>query len=644
MRVFVRSTTLVFLLACLPLCAPGQESQREVLPQGERMDSLRRANTASVLLDRNLNTLNWSGRMSIDTMFSRTRITASGQFLANIIQPDGGTAGGLHSSESTQDDISLGIRHPIADFVSIDTRWSSLVFADNRGTGLSNASSHTGLAGISFFPVDFLSLTPLGGYRWDTQAGVRDRGISYGLEAELAPIDFDGYRFSGIGRMRRDAINPRVLDNHLAEISVYKPFGTFSRDSLEVGFLQTRREFYSREDSAIESRTDRYFSLANLLAFDVGQDLMTTMFVSISSRLLDKDERALISAAYSPSSFNTAIEEFRFDTYLQAAYSAHKRGLSALVRLGYSERSESHRAKAPEQMAQNIAVLFSERNRQEQTKDNLARRVSLSGSASLPLFDATDFYLLGSTGILRYDTPSELNYEDRDELLIAASLGLRHRFSQNLEALVSLDGTLSHLVYLLKERSANNNINRILRLSPRTIWHPVRWFSTTNVFEVLANYTVYDFEKQAALVRSFSYRQFAWLDSTRIEFSERVGLDFFTYLKLYERGLLKWEEFLERTENSSVDRTLAVQLRFTPGASTLFAIGLRYFSQSRYMYQDAVKKPDTFTGSVGPTCAIRWMIGPHSRLIFQGWYERRRLSDETFRSLATMTMHLYFHF
>jgi hypothetical protein len=368
------------------------------------------------------------------------------------------------------------------------------------------------------------------------------------------------------------------------------------------------------------------------------------MFVSITSRLLDKEERVLVSAAYSPSAFNTAIEEFRFDTYLQAAYCPHQGGMSAVVRLGYSERSESHRAKAPDQMPPNIAVLFSERNRQEQTKDNLARRVSLSGSAAYPLFDATDVSLNGSAGILRYDTPSELNYEDRDELLIAASLGVRHRFSRNLEGLISLDGTMSHLVYLLKERSANNNINRILRLSPRTIWRPVQWFSTTNVFEVLANYTVYDFEKQAALVQSFSYRQFAWLDSTRVELSERVGLDFFTYLKLYERGLLKWEEFLERTENSSVDRTLAVQLRFTPNVSTLFAIGLRYFSQSRYVYQDAVKTPDTFTSSVGPTCAIQWKIGPHSRLLFKGWYERRRLSDETFRSLATMTMHLYFHF
>jgi hypothetical protein len=122
-----------------------------------------------------------------------------------------------------------------------------------------------------------------------------------------------------------------------------------------------------------------------------------------------------------------------------------------------------------------------------------------------------------------------------------------------------------------------------------------------------------------------------------------VGLDFFTYLKLYERGLLKWDEFRERTENSFVDRTLAVQLRFSPDRTSVFAVGLRYFSQSRYLFKEAVKQPDSFTSSVGPTCLIRWIIGPHSRLQFNGWYERRRLPDGTYRSLASMTMHLSFH-
>jgi len=642
MSLFVRSMALCAVLAAAIPLAVGQESQRGT-EQETASDSLRRTNAANVVFDRNLNTFNWLGQVSLDTSIARTRVALGAQLLANIIQPEGGTSGGARSSESTQGNLRLAVTHPLTTYSSITTRWSSLVFADNRGIGLSNAFSHILLAGVSFQPTDDFSLTPLAGYRWDGQAGLHDRGAALGLDADLRPMDFDGYLFTGNASLRRDVVDPRVLENHIVRLGVYKPFGALSRDSLDVNYLQTRREFYSRGDSVIESRTDRVFSLSNLIAYEISREFLTSIFVNVSTRLLDKDERTLFDAALSPTAFDTQIEEFHLDTYVQLSYQTVDNRTSGAVRLNYSERSESHRAKTPDQMTAGVAVLFGERNRQEQTKDNYARRVALTGNARHRLCAATEISLAGSAGILRYDTPSLLNYEDRDELLVAVSLGVHHVFSRAVEAHVLLDGTLSHLVYLLKERSANNNHNRVLRLAPHTTWRPTPWLSTQNGFEVLANYTVYDFEKQLALVQSFSYRQFSWIDTTRVECTDRVGLDFFTYLKLYERGSLKWEEFRERTENAYVDRTFAAQLRFSPDESALVAVGLRYFSQSRYVFTDGVRSPDLFTSSVGPTCAIRWTFGPHSQLRFEGWYERRRQPDGAFRSLATFTMQMYFH-
>jgi hypothetical protein len=107
---------------------------------------------------------------------------------------------------------------------------------------------------------------------------------------------------------------------------------------------------------------------------------------------------------------------------------------------------------------------------------------------------------------------------------------------------------------------------------------------------------------------------------------------------------LRWDEFLERTENSTVDRTFSAQVRYAPGPALLVALGVRYFSQSRYIYKDTIRRPDTFFSSVGPTSLIQWDISATSRLMFQGWYERRKQSDGTFRSLASMTMHVFLHF
>jgi hypothetical protein len=213
-----------------------------------------------------------------------------------------------------------------------------------------------------------------------------------------------------------------------------------------------------------------------------------------------------------------------------------------------------------------------------------------------------------------------------------------------MEITVSLDANMSKLVYLLKERSANNNTNRVLRLFPVVTYRPAVFFSTTNGFEVLANYTVYDFEQGLAIARSFSYRQFAWIDSTSLQFTERVGLDFFAYLKLYERGQLKWEDFSERTESSFLDQTYALQVRFSPASGTLFAVGFRYFSQSHDRFERTGKTRVSFLRSFGPTCLILWEIGPHSQVSFRGWYEKRTLTDGVSWLQPSMTLDIFVNF
>jgi hypothetical protein len=317
-------------------------------------------------------------------------------------------------------------------------------------------------------------------------------------------------------------------------------------------------------------------------------------------------------------------------------------GFAASARLSYSERSERHFAKNPTAgfVRDTTQPPLTERQAQdqEQTKDNLTRRTSLAGTMRLPVSSSDTVALSGAASILRYDTPSAENVEDRDELLVALSLSTTHRLSRYLDLSVSLDGTLSHIVYLLRDRSANNNINRVLRFAPRTLFKPFPFFTSMNTFEVLANYTVYDFETQAAQVRSFSYRQFGWIDSTTIEVSHRLGFDVFVYLKFYERGQLNWSEFSERRENSFADRTYALQVRCVPDDGVLFAVGVRYFSQTRYSYTGNVRNLDSFLRSFGPTCWILWRPYPTSEVSMKGWYEQRRLEGGGSRSLANMTL------
>jgi len=634
-----RTFTLSSLLA-LPVAAHAQEPTRVPEPPGTTSGRPVRFNALSVVFDRNLNTSNWTGRFTLDTVLvSATRIRLRQQYLSNIIQLDPANS---HTGTLRSDQLGvlLGLSQPLSRSLDVRAEWSGLTYTDNKNIGLNDASFQSVTGGMRYTPFSAVSITPLAGYRWDNQAGIRDAGPSVNVEGRLDRTVFDGYEFQGIGQYHTDFVDPRKLESHTLRLQVGKEFAEGARDSLISGIARNRREFYVAGDSLIEGRLENVFSLINLLDYRMSSNVGASFLVTFNSRALDKDTRT--NGAYSGPErpFGTHIDEYLLESHLQTSYLSDDGSVSGYLRFSYGERNEAHAAKLPSNPTSNQLVLFAQQNRQEKTKDNISRRSMLSGGTTLPLSLTDRLGITGSVSILRYDTPSELNVEDRDEFLAALSIATQHRLGQFLEVGIILDGTLSHLVYLLKERSANNNINRVLRLAPRTVYRPASWLATTNVFEVLANYTVYDYEQQVALVRSFSYRQFAWLDSTRVEFGSRLGLDFFLLFKLYERGLLRWDEFTEQTENSFADRTVDALLRFTPASGTLFGVGVRYFSQSRYQHTGSARTLQMFLRSVGPTCAVLWQLGPHSGLYARGWLEHRTQPDGTKRRLANVFLNI----
>lgn len=629
---------LALILVVGPLVA--QEGVRQEESVLFVTDSLQTRNSLSVLFDRNLNTYNWVDRIVLDTAVVGLSVRFRQQFLSNIIRSDPVPTSSPTTLVSDQNSMTLAVQRPLASAVSVQTEWSSLIYDDARGVGLSSSSFHYLLGGVGLRPLPELTFSSLGGYRWDNQGTNRDQGPALQLTAAARGIDLDGYRFGGQGQFHTDFVEPRRLEDHFATLGMQKQFLGLTRDSLRAGIYHRRREFYTNADSAIESRTERIVAFGNTLDYEIVPFTLARLSVSIAKRGLDKDTRTRPGMPPGELVFDTRIEEFRLSAFVELLHRSPDGRSSLAARLAYSERDEAHQAKLPSEAPPNVVILWNQRNRQEQTKDNLARRTSLSGDLRLPLSSSDMLSISGTASILRYDTPSALNVEDRDELLVALGLGTQHRLSRVLSLELTLEATRSQLVYLLKERSANNNTNSVLRFSPLVTYQPSPVFRTVNLFEVLANYTVYDFENQLAIARSFSYRQFSWLDSSSVEITERIGLDFFAYFKIYERGQLNWEEFTERLESSFLDRTLALQLRYQPGSHLLLGVGFQYFSQSRYQHELGTRSLASFLRTTGPTCLVAWEVGRHSRIDFRGWYEQRVFADGSRRTQPSMTLNL----
>jgi len=616
----MRRRTITYLLlgmATLALPARSQAPQRPREIPAARADSLAFRNAAGVLFTRNLDTYNWNSRIFVDTSAAGVLLSLRHLYIANIIQTN------APKPASYQQNLSASVAVPISSALKAATEWSSLLYTDNRSAGLNRASFVDGLAGLQWFPVPAISLTPMAGYRWDTQAGIRDDGPSLLLRGQTHAFELGGYWLTGAGQFRADFLDPRKLEDHFLDIGAQKLFAENAADSLRLGVSRNRRDFYGIADGTIESRIDNSKSVSNLLHYDFLPSLGSNIFVGISARNIDRRVRPQPGVTLQAQYFDTRIDQLWLDLYVETLYRSADARTQAGIRVSFNERTEGHHVILPESASPAAIALYNERARQEQTKDNSARRTAVAGMVAIPLTSTDQVSVSGTASILRYDTPSLLNVEERDEQLVTLTVTTVHQITRSFRLELALDGHMSHLVYLLKERSANNNINRVLRFAPLTEFHPAPFFRTVNLFEVLANYTVYDFEDQTALAKSFSYRQFAILDSTALEFSRRLGLDFFAYFKLYERGQLNWDAFTERTENRFADQTYDVQLRFKPAPSLLLAAGLRYFSQTRYTFDEGERVLASFIRSIGPTTRILWSAGRYGRLQLSGWFERK---------------------
>lgn len=643
-----RCGTIFSLLSLSASCLLSQVNEQVVSSASEFGGKiLRSPNLASILFERNVNTFNWVGRAFMDTSLGKTWFRAREQFMTNSIRIDGAGASSRQGLRSDQQFLSLRAGHLLTTDFSPTAQWYSLVTTDNRSGGVGQVSIHSVLGGFEYSGLPLISLQPLAGYRWERQLGTRDQGFSYEVNGSLRPLELDGYRLRAIGQLHRDNIAPRLLESNNAGFGIQKNFLSFSRDSLDVGFIRNRREYYVVADSNIESRGETIISAMNLLDYELSSTVIATVAAGISDRILDKDTR-LIGGQSQPLTedykFGTSIEEFTLDVLLQAAYTSPGGSTTVIGRLAYNERNEDHAAKLPAEAPSTITLLHRQRDELEKTKNNVSRRTSLSGLLNTSLTRSDRITVAGGAAILRYDTPSLTNTEDRDELLVNASVTTFHTIGPNFQLAIALDGSISHLVYLFGDRSGSNNFNRILRLSPIALWRPTKNFRTTNSFEVLSNYTVYDFETQFSAVRSFAFRQFALRDSTVFDISARVGLDFLVHLRLYERGQLDWTEFTERLENSFSDQTYDGQIRFSPTPGILFGAGVRYFSQTRYTHTLGEKVLDSFFRSVGPTCNVLLELSSRSLVRLSGWYEYRTNPDGSTKELPNMTFHLQYLF
>lgn len=637
MRLFV---SIGIIMTCVFVSgAIGQIGSTAYHGSETNADSLTEMNQSLIGFERNLTTYLWTGRLAFDQSAGLFNLSFKDLYRSSIIKTTDTFIKDEHNATSI-------MTYKLSDDVKAQVNVSTLLQSDNRNYGASDVTSNQLLGGFSWQKSPFVDITPLVGYRWDKQLNIIDRGLSYSITGRVNDYDISGYRFSFQGRLTADQISPRQNHNDGASLTILKNFSEEARNTLHFQLSSAQRDFYFPADSMlqqaynvrvnIDSRREKIYGVNDELQYHFDKNLATTINFGLTQRTIERSTSVKDYEYPSASMFDSDVDEFRLETQLQLSYTTSSSFL--IGRIQYSERDETHTIRS----LQGVDSLFYyARLRDERENNNIAARTSVAilGSTALGYYDRVEGSF--TTSILRYDTPDSDNVEDRDELMIITDLSEEHVFSQCVRARLNVDVVLNHFVYLFSQRSANNNWNRIIRLSPRIEYTPVEWFTTTTSFEVLANYTVYDFEERLQSIQSYSFRQFSCMDTTLLKPAPHIEFFGIGGVKLSERGQLFWQDFKERPVDYFREYLIHGILRYK-AENVTFSSGFRIFLQDRFGYQGTEKNLVQRIVNLGPTCSVDWLFNPDATLSFSGWYEIQQQTGIPDRSIPNVSLRILF--
>ena len=629
---------LIFLLSFFLVSLSIAQSTTDSL---DYIGKIQQPNSLFSNFDKLLDTYYLNTGFSLTGNFSKTSFNVVENFRSTLFQS---------TTQSIRDEQYLTIigKYQFDDNFNLGVSANSTNLSDDRNTLLNKTRINYLTMFSEIRLIKDILISPFGGYSTNTQAGEEDNGPVYGFEGAANNLSFPDFSINSVFKFRNEDILPRRNLLRYFDLSVNNPFNPSVTNLLSGRFASSRKDFYFPADSIIsstfdivnniESRTENnYFAEDKLRYHELFSNVDFEISGTVNWRTIERDTRYKSAEIQSKNIFDTDVEELILSLGSTLLYKTGALNTSLSFNLG--ERDEQHVTKRFEGIDE---IFYEQRSELESRKNNNSTKATIAFAGEYN-FSRTDKLILSLFhNKLRYDTPSEDNDDDRDEILSIVRLSYRKNLSPFFQAFVNSEATFSHVVYLFAGRSSNNNINRVLRLAAGGYYTGAN-VSSLNTFEVSANYTVYDFEDLTSSLRSISFRQFIATDSSRVSLSNRYAFVLNGYIKLSEQADLNWGEFAERPSRY-LQEIFAVPKIMLTYNSAWFGIGLRYFSLNTFKYDELTRIPNTRYSSYGPLVEIIYNVYGSLNLLIDGWYEFISTNNVPDRERANFIMRLNWNF
>ncbi|MEJ2053736.1 MAG: hypothetical protein P8X42_07425 [Calditrichaceae bacterium] len=347
-------------------------------------------------------------------------------------------------------------------------------------------------------------VTPYSGIQQSKNRKYIDWGWNVGLKSQIDNFRIGDYNMSSIVNSNWDLYDKRQNFENEFHMGAETDFNRYTSDSISFSLSETKKEYYDNNplEKKITEVTISERKLRNRLYYTYSPANRFILFTNIQSRKLD---------------FVNDRKIFLIDNRLNFEHYGSK----LFYQISLRTNDET----------QDISTV----NKSQISQDNRTRQTIMKLESVYRINENQAINMDLAYSKLQYDTPDEQNTEDRDEQRFVAEIGYDHTISEYLNLQCTLYTYFYHKIYLSSEQSQNNNWNKIYKLNPKLKYQYGRIRNKLDT-QVLANYSIYDFEAYFTKTRSFIFRKYTLADSLVYQLYGSVNLGVFTRIELEDKG------------------------------------------------------------------------------------------------------------
>ncbi len=448
-----------------------------------------------------------------------------------------------------------------------------------------------------------LTFTPYLGYQNAKNRSHVDWGWDTGLRVHLNRYRFNNYTGDVDFASNFDVYPTRQNKEYTVNAYFSSRFSKFSFDSMYVRWNDLKKEYYVAD--SIEQVTINEREVQNKLFYDLNPTNRLLFQTTLQSRKI---------------SYFNGRSILLFENYLR--YLHLGRRMNILLSFRTSDRTED-----------NAGTYTDSRTRQSAFNANIRTRLTANQSLSLSLAYVK----------LQYDTPDSIvNNDDRDEQRFVANLKYAWQISPVLRLEFLTYAYLYHQIYIYRERSSNNNWNRIFKLNPRILYRVGR-LSNRLSSEVIANYTVYDFDQLFNEPRSFVFRKYTFSDSMLVRYYARQFVGSYIRIELEDKGTFYSREFKQQVLQSYQSEFYTFFLRNSHFFYFQLDVGFTYYRRREWRHVPAKTLNRTLVNQ-GPYVEISYAVLPRVMFRAMASYTRQFDNRSANSSYASGKLKLAYYF